>query len=325
MGITDSDSASACKALDAGLIKPFMLKQWTLGGVLAKLPPTAVAPLFDKLFGMGQDAYSVALDLMGMYVHGRAARLDDLRPQLRLAANFAGHRSKHRGWQMDAHHFKELMGRILAKGRQDPDAGAIVITLTKELIADADNTGEDLIKPLLPRLLTGFPEIVWPLLGQAIVSDRKKAWRFEHVLRDDFAFGDRQQPSILCLPEDILFAWCHAHPEVGPAFVAFVAPPLTNRNPDAGDRAFHPIIKRLLDEFGDREDVLRGLVRNMHTYDWTGSRTTYYALYEQPLREFENHPIGAVRRWSKTMLSHINSEITAARDEDEEDQASWGN
>jgi len=324
MGIRESDIALVCRALDAGLITPFMLMQWTCGGVLAKVPPVAVAPLFDKLFGLGHDYYSVALDLMGMYVHGRSARLEDLRPQLRLAANFAGHRSKLHRWQMDAHHFKQLMEWILAKGRQDPDAGAIAITLTKQLIADADNTGEDLIKPLLPRLLSGFPEIVWPLLGQAIVSDRKRAWQFEHVLGDNLSFRDRQEPSILCLPEDLLFAWCHAHTDVGPSFVAVVAPALTNRNPDVGDRAFHPIIKRLLDEFGDRDDVLRGLVRNLHTFGWTGSRTTYYALYEQPLRGLENHPIGAVRRWAKKMLSDLSRAIDAAHDEDEEQKANWG-
>jgi hypothetical protein len=145
------------------------------------------------------------------------------------------------------------------------------------------------------------------------------------VLGSGFAFVDRPQPSILSLPDDILFAWCHAHPDVGPAFVAVVAPVLTNRNPDAGDTTFHPITKRLLDEFGEREDVLRGLVRNMHTFGWTGSRTRYFALYEPPLRGLENHSIGAVRRWSKKMLSHLCSEINAASDEDDEEQASWGN
>ena len=324
-GICENDIALVCKALDAGLITAFALMQWTFGGVLAKLSPPAVAPLFDKMFGLGGDFYVVALNLMGMYVHGRAARLEELRPQLRLAAIFAGQRSKRGGSQMDAHQFKEMMGWILAKGREDPDAGAIAITLTKQLIANVDNMDQGLIKPLLPGLLSGFPEIVWPLVGQAIVSERKRAWKFEQVLGSGFAFADRLQPPILSLPDDILFAWCHAHPDIGPAFVAVVAPVLTNRNPDAGDTTFHPITKRLLDEFGEREDVLRGLVRNMHTFGWTGSRTRYYALYEPPLRGLENHSIGAVRRWSKQMLSQLSSEINAARDEDDEEQASWGN
>jgi hypothetical protein len=82
-------------------------------------------------------------------------------------------------------------------------------------------------------------------------------------------------------------------------------------------------MRRLLDEFGDREDVLRGVARNLNTYGWTGSRTSYYALYEQPLTELARHPIGRVRRWASKMLRQLGSEIEAARHEDEEEQARW--
>ena len=81
--------------------------------------------------------------------------------------------------------------------------------------------------------------------------------------------------------------------------------------------------KRLLDEFGQRDDVLRRLVANMHTFGWTGSRATYFALYEAPLRELMKHPIGAVRRWAKTMLDQVLAEIQKAKSEDDEQQAEW--
>jgi len=61
----------------------------------------------------------------------------------------------------------------------------------------------------------------------------------------------------------------------------------------------------------------------MHTFGWSGSRTTYYALYEVPLRSLENHPIGAVRRWAHQMLSHMMAEIQSAKTEDDEQRARW--
>src|SRR5271156_5507936 len=54
--------------------------------------------------------------------------------------------------------------------------------------------------------------------------------------------------------QDILFAWCHSNPEVGPAFLAQFIPVLETQRPQAGGNRLHPIAKRLLDEFGDRED-----------------------------------------------------------------------
>src|SRR5262249_8903742 len=105
--------------------------------------------------------------------------------------------------------------------------------------------------------------------------------------------------------------------------LAEVLPVLTSQRPEEGGNTLHPLVKRLLDEFGQREDVLRKLVQNMHTFGWSGSRTTDYAPYEAPLRSLESHPTGAVRRWAKTMLADMMSAINAARTEDEEQQAHW--
>lgn len=80
---------------------------------------------------------------------------------------------------------------------------------------------------------------------------------------------------------------------------------------------------RILDEFGASEDVRRAIVQNMYTFGWAGSRTTYYALYEEPLRSLENHPIGAVRRWAQTMRSDMRKEIDHAQQEEDERDAHW--
>jgi hypothetical protein len=116
------------------------------------------------------------------------------------------------------------------------------------------------------------------------------------ALGDPYTFGDRKSPPILSLPEDVLFAWCHARPEVGPAFVAGVASVLASDDANALSEEFHPIIRRLLDEFGDRDDVLKHIEQNIFTFGWAGSLTTYFALYQAPLKSLENHPKGPVRR-----------------------------
>jgi hypothetical protein len=321
-GIQASDVDLVRGALASELLKPSWLMQWRMGGVLAKLPTRVVAPLFDQLFGMGRAAFSVGLELVGMYVHGRSQILDKLRPQLRLAAGFPAHTSDNRGSQMDVHQFHELMGWILGKGRTDADAVTIAIDLTKQLIAHAERGGDDPVKRLLPKLLPEFLEVVWPLLGHAIVSDPREAWRFEFLLGDRLSFGE-QNPAALRLPEDMLFAWAHAHPEVAPAFLAVVFPVLVNRNPELGNNAFHPMTKRLIDEFGARDDVLRAISRNMHTFGWSGSQEAYFAMYLEPFRGLANHPIGAVRRWAARTLTQLESAMAAARDEEDERHAAW--
>ena len=96
------------------------------------------------------------------------------------------------------------------------------------------------------------------MIGQAILdAEPQNAWRFEHVLGDT-RVGDKRESVILHLPEETLFAWCHAHPDAAPAHLAVFAPILASGGSNANQK-LHPVMNRLLTEFGDRDDVLQGI------------------------------------------------------------------
>lgn len=320
IGITAADVLMVCSALQEGTLPPTAMSYWGMGGVFSQLDTASAAPLFNYLLAQEGIGYSIALDIMGMFVHGESDRLEELRPQVLLAVDNVRNRTQRHGSQMDAHHFKEVVGWLLKKGRQDADARMAAGKLATYLAADPDSIGRDLIKPLLPIMLDRFAPIAWPPFGNAIVRDRLTAWHIEHVLGDSFSFAKRKQPAILHVPEDILFAWAHANPDAGPAFLARILPVLTTRSKGAD---FHPLMRRLLDEFGERDDVHRYLVQNMHSFGWMGSLTTYYALYEEPLRSLFEHPIGAVRRWAQVTHTHMRKQVEAAKGNDDEQDAQW--
>ncbi len=123
MGIQANDIHLVSGALKAGLIKPWGLMQWSGGGVLAKLLPSEVSSLFDLLMDMEKEGFSVAIDLIGMYTFGRKEILEELIPQIKLAAEKSASKTKERiSAQMEEHHFQEIMKWILEKGRDDADA-----------------------------------------------------------------------------------------------------------------------------------------------------------------------------------------------------------
>ncbi|ULK98505.1 type II toxin-antitoxin system MqsA family antitoxin [Bradyrhizobium sp. I71] len=320
LGINAVDVLMVCAALQEGTLPPTAMSYWGMGGVFSKLDTRSAAALFDYLLVQEGIGYSVALDLLGMFVHGQSDRLEELRPQLLLAVDNVKNRTKRHGSQMDAHYFKEMVGWLLKKGRNDADARAAAGKLAAYLAADPDSNARDLIKPLLPIMLERFAPFVWPPFGNAIVRDRLTAWHIEHVLGDSSSFANKKQPAVLYVPEDLLFAWAHANPDAGPAFLARILPVLTTRTKGAD---FHPLMRRLLDEFGERDDVHRYLVQNMHSFGWTGSLTTYYAIYEEPLRSLFEHPIGAVRRWAQVTHAHMRKQVEAARNDDDEEDAQW--
>lgn len=322
MGLDEQDVDLVREGLRRETIPPHLLSSWAGGGVLAKLPASAVRPLFDDLLVMNDVAYSVALLLMGMYIHGAPHRLEDFRSQVKQAATNVHRRGQKPGSHSDAHHFEVVMKWLLGKGWNDADARVVALTLAKQLALHSDRDSEKLIAPLLPKLLSEFAPIVWPVLSQVIGSNRKQAWKLEHILGDKYVNQDKRPP-LLSLPEDILFAWCHALPAVGPAFVARVAPVLTTQNLDASSRDLHPMMHRLLNEFGDQEGMLQALAANMYTFEWSGTLSAYFALYQEPLQSLLTHPTGKVRRWAQDMLTEFEQQIKHANDRDKEREAAW--
>lgn len=323
VGIVPSDIPLVLGALEAGLLAPSELLQWTVGRSLDDLPVAAVAPLFDALFEHSAGAFDMGVDLLGMYTHGDSDKLEGLRPQVRRASECVIRWNQSRPRQLAVHRFGRLVRRILKNGREDPDARVIALNLARTLVSEEGKAPERFVEPVLDLLLSMFPEITWPLIGQSIVSEPHQAWRLESVLGGRIGSDRGKVAALLHLPEDTLFAWCHAHPDRAPAFVARVVPALTAYSRETSDRFLHPLLIRLLDEFGDRDDVLDAMVHRMHTFGWWGSLTTYFALYEKPLRTLLDHPKGKVRRWARRTLRGLSESIKAARDQDEEWEAQW--
>ena len=323
IGITPSDIELAVAALQAGLLDPWRLAQWGSGRALDSVPAPAVEVLIDAMLDHSAEAFGVGMDLMGMYAHGVPEKLDKLRPQIRKSAENLSRRELSQSATMAFHHFEQIMSWMLEKGRQDQDACTTALALARALVNFTEGDNEQFVEPVLPLLLSGFPEIVWPLIGQAIVSDQTRAWHFEYILGNRASPEREGEPAILSLPEDTLFAWCHAHPDVAPAFGAAILPILRPHNADFQEYLLHPTIGRLFEEFGDREDVLQTVTRNILTFSGWGSPADYYALYQEPLKLLRDHPRQQVRRWAVRTLRSLNATIEGIRSEDAEREAQW--
>ena len=325
LGITDEDVELALRAFQAGHLPPWSLARWATGGVLGTVPAASLAPLFDAMLDESAEAFGVALGLMSMYAYRRPEKLEGLRPQLRKVAENLTRWDRSRYNVIDVHRFGRIMQWLLEKGRQDTDARGTALTLAKAVVTFQDHDDKRFIEPIVRPLLREFPEVVWPLIGQAIVSDQVSAWRLRYVLGSHLSSDDRQNAAILSLPQEALFAWCHAHPESAPAVAAAVVPVLTSYDRETPETpSLHPVMERLLDEFGDREDVQRSIRGNIHPYCWWGSPTDYHALYEKPLTRLrEEHASPRVRRWAGTMLRELASTNAAIRYEEEEMEANW--
>ncbi len=82
---------------------------------------------------------------------------------------------------------------------------------------------------------------------------------------------------------------------------------------------------RLLDEFGDRDDVLQAIRGNINSYSVWGSPADYFALYEAPLTRLrDDHANAKVRRWAKATLHEIADTSQGIHSEEDEREARHG-
>ena len=324
LGLVEADVQLALEALRAGALSPWSLRHWAVGSVLSALPAGSLAVLFDELCGRhGVEGVLVVVELMGMLAHGSRERLEGLRPQiLGLAGSLVRADLPRRG-AMVGHHAQDIFTWLLAQGRDDADARSLALTLADGLAAaDVSSNTVDLLSPVLPILFSRFPEIAWPLIGQRIVGDTVAAWHLRNVVGGTFSGrGRASEPPMLSLPPDTLFAWCGAHPDQAPACAARMLPILTAAKAGEDETALHPLFKRLLDQFGDREDVLEAAAANIYTFSWTGSLTAYFAQYLRPLESLRGHSVSRVARWATRTIRQLSQEIVRARIREDERQA----
>ncbi len=304
-GIVEEDITQAISAVEAGLLHPRGLAVWGMGQVLKPLEPNIAAPLFDALLDHSPEGYETAIHLIGMYVVDRMEALEGLRPQLVKAAhNLVTQLPPSTSDPMLPYHFKTVMTWLLDQGRVDADARITAMALSSALVAEQDHDLDFMMEDLVRPLLEGFPEISWQILGGGILAKGVNAVRLRFLLGK--GLSERQaDPPILCLPEEVLFAWCRANGDEAAAFAAETLPFLD----DGGGRGagLHPWMSRLIQEFGGRARVRQALDSNIFSGGFGGSASSFFGRYNAALARLrDGHSSSAVRRWAGKTLQALS-------------------
>lgn len=304
-GIVEEDIAQAISAVEAGLLHPRGLAVWGMGEALKPLEPNIAARLFDALLDHSPEGYETAIHLIGMYVVDRMEALEGLRPQLVKAAdNLVTQRAPSTSDPMLPYHFRTVMTWLLDQGRDDADARGAAMALSSALVAEQDHDFDFMMEDLVRPLLEGFPEISWQILGGGVLAKGVVSTRLRFVLGK--GFSERQgDPPILCLPEEVLFAWCRANGDEAASFAAETLPFLEEDGGGQG-AGLHPWMNRLIQEFGGRARVRQALDSNIFSGGFGGSASSFFGRYKAALASLrDGHPSSALRRWAGKTLQTL--------------------
>ena len=318
IGVTAGDITLVLQALEARLLAPDQLQAWMIQGFFESVPVTDLATLFDTLLEHSAEGFFSAISLLDTHCTGD--KLDPFLPQVRKAAEKVTEWKRPAFSEIAGWDFETLMGRVLKRGSDDPDAQAVAASLANGFVTSLGSRTAPMLERLLPTLLADFAGITLPFIGAAIVSANSKVWLLEFAMRGRVGPGLERTPAMARVPEEALIAWCKAHPDSAAAFAAATLPVLATAKDGTAQPVLHPRMARIIDEFGGCEGVLGSVGRNMFRFTWVGSPSSRLNLYQAPLESLRNHEKAVVGRWAEAQLRYIDesSEQWQSRVEEQE-------
>ncbi len=120
------------------------------------------------------------------------------------------------------------------------------------------------------------------------------------------------------VPENELVTWCTDNSPRAPAIIAKLVPVFKNKE----EAKWHPLAQRLIDEFGDLEEVRSRLSMNLWSFSSWGSRAPYYERRIQLLKTILKHRCKEVRTWATMEIEGFEKDREEAQMKAEEWE--WG-
>lgn len=214
-----------------------------------------------------------------------------------------------------AHQVVELMSDILGMHYR-PDFALQVHKKIVSVLSSNKITIHNPFDKIYETLLPKYQNVILERFFEDIAAndDRMKYyWEVHYSLGSGFGYG--VGPLFKCDYESLKRA-CIKYPETLPERMAEMCP-VVEPDKQPQDTFFW----WLCDNFGDREDMLRGFSGNLGTYSYCGSASDSFADYiasrEDILTPYLQHPNKTVQEWAQRQINSLRKEVQYERDSEE--------
>ncbi|HUS90176.1 MAG TPA: hypothetical protein VMW91_12595, partial [Desulfosporosinus sp.] len=297
------------------------IRVFSYGRALDKLPENFVSEFCQTIANHSQKGANCALDVLYMYCHQNDERFTKCVPTFRNIVMRKGLLIGEKQSQMAGHNWEVVSNKLL-RIKRDIElakylAGEIVV------MCGSDKVSHNYIhynaKRVLEVLLKEYCEECWDIIGKSLLSED---WHTRHYLENIVGSGHEKEKSealIAEIPQNRLIEWCKKNLPQGPSAIMHLTPVFSS---EKGKISWHPLARKLIDEFGNIEEVRDKLSSNLWSFSSWGSRAPYCQKRIDLLRELSNHPIKEVCEWANSNIKYFEKERDVASREAEE--WDWG-
>lgn len=203
---------------------------------------------------------------------------------------------------------KRILWFTVAKLLRRGCSSKFAIEVSKALVIDSSSWGWISYgeRKCIPLLFEDYFDEVWPIFSMALLRQRGET----PILKCNPRFSPFRITEV-CetlfrnpMNEAKVLQWCDAYRDEGPKRLMAMLPLYQ----EGGDR-FSDFVMKLIDRYGDQEEVLSSLSSNMGPFSWMGSRVPYYENRLTCLSPLMEHPIEAVRVWASNKQRELKVKI----------------
>jgi hypothetical protein len=297
------------------------IRVFSYGRALDKLTENFVTKFCQTIANHSQEGANCAIGILHMYCYQKDERFAKCAATFRNIVMRKDLLIGEKQSQMAGHNWEVVSNKLL---RIDKDV-ELAKHLAEEIVAicGSDEVPWNNIhynaKRVLEVLLKEYFDECWDIIGKALMSED---WRTRHYLEDIVGPGDEKEKSEALIAEislDGLLNWCKKNLPHGPTAIAHLTPIFSS---EKEKMSWHPLARKLIDEFGNIEEVRNNLSSNLNSFSSAGSRAPYFQRRIDLLSELSNHPIEEIREWASLDIKYFEKERDEARCEAEERE--WG-
>ena len=318
---TERDLSRVAGLLEQGQTSAKVLHGFSYGDPLGHLAPQPVTEFVSLVAKHGGEGARAALHILMTYTSREPDKWEACRQQMRDILLLPGILMPPKELNvMDDYRWRKMCERLLDDDHDSELAQAIAEQIARVCDGGYSHNLDKALKAITGLLLARYSEAAWSILSEVLVSDNGVAvLHMFHLLGGGLSRQD-ETGVLLNLPEDQLKQWCRERSAEAPQRIAHIMPLFA---PVEEERVtWHPFARWMLDEFGDRDDVLSEVSCNLHTYFVSGPLEDFLAKQVAPLEELAGHALPRVRRWAAEELEWLHKDI--ARERIKHEERAWG-
>ncbi|MCS4174582.1 hypothetical protein [Salinibacter ruber] len=338
-GIETEDLGKLVEAVKEGLIQERELAELRFS--FGRVQPERLAEFANRILEVDDHHGPAILEIIQAYEHRHEDQWEELQDIQREVAlvNLSASALKQRDWQR-SYTWRETLAPLL-RNREDEELARAVAEQIIELAESASpstSIGPELDE-VVEALFDNYLEEVWPMFGDALLSGSLKSMTImEIVAKNPLVSSSETGPGgslFRSIDNDFLVEWCEDNAPEAPALLGQAVPIFAKESESTSDKRsgvedeprdpeWHPFALRLLDEFGDLDEVRSSISSNIFSFSSMGSRIPYYERRIALLEELLEHDLLDVRQWASEEISRYEKAIEQERQEEQERNLRWG-